>query len=405
MFNVDQLWKSRFTQYVNDTRRYLKYMFNDHLVIVMIFLLSGLALAYQNWLEIVPPDFPYALLMGAILALLITRGSIHTFLKDPDLVFLLPLEEKLKPYIKKSFLYSIVLESYFLLLVFGVSVPLFFTLTDATFTSLLAILLLLLGMKSWNLWMTWLVNFYTDRKVRLSDWWVRLALNFTLLFLVFSEASLLFIGVVVAVMILLLVYFQKASRKMNWKWDLLIENETKRMQLFYRVANLFVDVPGLKEKVKRRRWLDFILALTPYAKEKSFDYLYLRTFLRSGDYFGLYLRLLIIGCVLLLTLPVGYATYLVPILVLYLTGFQLIPMWRHHYNKLWLSIYPVQEEHRVKAFTKMIVSILLSQVIILAVLVAFIATWTELSIVLIGGILFSYLYVQAVVKRKIASLK
>ena len=127
MFNVDQLWQARFSQYLKDTRRYLRYMFNDHLVIVMIFLLSGLALAYQNWLEVVPPDFPYALLMGTILALLMTRGSIHTFLKDPDLVFLLPLEEKLKPYIKKSFLYSIVLESYFVLLVFGVCVALFLT--------------------------------------------------------------------------------------------------------------------------------------------------------------------------------------------------------------------------------------------------------------------------------------
>ncbi|WP_404449110.1 ABC transporter permease [Sutcliffiella horikoshii] len=404
MFNVDQLWQARFSQYIKDTRRYLRYMFNDHLVIVMIFLLSGLALAYQNWLEVVPPDFPYALLMGAVLALLMTRGSIHTFLKDPDLVFLLPLEEKLKPYIKKSFLYSIVLESYFLLLVFGVSVPLFFTLTDATFQTLISVLLLLLGMKSWNLWMTWLINFYTDKKARIADWWVRLALNFGLLYLVLSGASLLFIGVVVLIMLLLLVYFQNATKKMNWKWDLLIENEVKRMQLFYRVANLFVDVPGLKEKVKRRKWLDVLLAMTPYAKDKSFDYLYLRTFLRSGDYFGLYLRLVVIGAVLLLTLPVGYATYLVPVLVLYLTGFQLIPMWRHHYNKLWLSIYPVEEKHRVLAFTKMITVILISQTIILAVLLAFVAAWLEAGVVLVGGIIFSFLYVQGVVKRKIASL-
>ncbi|MGD6777100.1 ABC transporter permease [Sutcliffiella horikoshii] len=404
MFNVDQLWQTRFSQYIKDTRRYLRYMFNDHLVIVMIFLLSGLALAYQNWLEVVPPDFPYALLMGTVLALLMTRGSIHTFLKDPDLVFLLPLEEKLKPYIKKSFLYSILLESYFLLLVFGVSVPLFFTLTDATLQTLISVLLLLLGMKSWNLWMTWLINFYTDKKVRLVDWWVRLALNFGLLYLVFSEASLLFIGIVVVMMLLLLIYFQNATKKMNWKWDLLIENETKRMQLFYRVANLFVDVPGLKEKVKRRKWLDVILSWTPYSKDKAFDYLYLRTFLRSGDYFGLYLRLLIIGAVLLLTLPVGYATYLVPVLVLYLTGFQLIPMWRHHYNKLWLSIYPVQEKHRILAFTKMITVILISQTIILAALLVFVATWVEVVVVLVGGIIFAFLYVQGVVKRKIASL-
>ncbi|WP_083800858.1 ABC transporter permease [Bacillus sp. m3-13] len=150
--------------------------------------------------------------------------------------------------------------------------------------------------------------------------------------------------------------------------------------------------------------MDVILSWNPYSKDKAFDYLYLRTFLRSGDYFGLYLRLLIIGAVLLLTLPVGYATYLVPVLVLYLTGFQLIPMWRHHYNKLWLSIYPVQEKHRILAFTKMITVILISQTIALAALLVFVATWVEVVVVLVGGIIFAFLYVQGVVKRKIASL-
>lgn len=404
MFNVEQLWRTRFNQYIKDTRKYLRYMFNDHLVIVMIFLLSGLALAYQNWLEVVPKDFPYAPLMGALLALLLTRGSIHTFLKDPDIVFLLPLEAKLGPYIKKSFRFSIVLESYFLLLVFGISVPLFVTLTGASMQTVVGILILLIALKAWNLWIAWLMSFYTDNKARLADWWIRFFLNFALLYLVFARADYLFMGLVLLIMALLLLYFQKATSKMNWKWEYLIENETKRMQLFYRVANLFVDVPGLKEKVKRRRWLDAVLSLVKYQQNQSFHYLYLRTFLRSGDYFGLFLRLLIIGGVFLLLLPVGYATYLSPLFVLYLTAFQLVPMWRHHYNKLWLSIYPVKEEERRRAFLKMLTGILVVQSVILSVLVAFVASWMEVGIVLVGGVLFAYIYVNTVVKNKIAKL-
>ncbi|WP_078381546.1 ABC transporter permease [Sutcliffiella halmapala] len=404
MINVDQLWKTRFNQYIKDTRKYLRYMFNDHLVIVMIFLLSGLALAYQNWLEVVPPDFPYALLMGLVLSLLMTRGSIHTFLKDPDLVFLLPLEEKLKPYIKKSFLYSILLESYFLLLVFGVSVPLFFTLTDATIQTVLGIILLFFVIKAWNLWMAWLMSFYTNKKVRLADWWIRLLLNFALLYLVFVRADSIFIGLVLVIMAFLFIYFQQASKKLNWKWEYLIENETKRMQLFYRVANLFVDVPGLKEKVKRRKWLDVVLPVASYHQKQSYKYLYLRTFLRSGDYFGLFFRLLVIGGVFILLLPVGYATYIAPLFVLYLTAFQLVPMWRHHYNKLWLSIYPVKEEERSKSFLKMLQLILIVQTILLSILVAIVATWIEVVIVLVGGLLFASLYVHGVIKKKIASL-
>ncbi|QFT88270.1 Bacterial ABC transporter protein EcsB [Bacillus sp. THAF10] len=404
MFKVEQLWKTRFSQYVTDTRKYLQYMFNDHLVIVMIFLLSGLALAYQNWLDVVPPDFPYALIMGAVLSLLLTRGTIHTFLKDPDLVFLLPLEEKLKPYIKKSFLFSIVLESYFLLIVFAVSVPLFLTLTDTTFPVLLSILLLLVGVKAWNLWLAWLLNLYTDKKVRRVDWIIRFGLNFGLLFLVFSKANVFLVLILIGAMVGMLFYFQQASKTMNWKWDLLIENETKRMQLFYRVANLFVDVPGLKEKVKRRRWLDFLLGTVAYENKNAYQYLYLRTFLRSGDYFGLFARLLIIGIALLLTLPVGYATYFIPAFVLYLTGFQLIPMWRHHYNKLWITIYPVEEEHRSTAFTKWIFYILSVQAIVLGGVTFFVAPWHYALVSIAGGIVFSYLYVQFVVKGKLAKL-
>lgn len=404
MFNVEQLWKNRFSQYIKDTRKYLRYMFNDHLVIVMIFLLSGLALAYRNWLEIVPSNFPYAILMGAILSLLMTRGSIHTFLKDPDLVFLLPLEEKLKPYIKKSFVFSIVLESYFLLIVFGISVPLFLTLTDATIQTVLGIICLFFVIKAWNLWMSWLMSFYTDNRARLADWWIRLLLNFALLYFLFVRADYLFIGLVLVLMVGLMIYFQQASKKLNWKWEYLIENETKRMQLFYRVANLFVDVPGLKEKVKRRKWLDFVLPSTTYHQKQSYQYLYLRTFLRSGDYFGLFFRLLAIGGMFILLLPVGYATYIAPVFVLYLTAFQLVPMWRHHYNKLWLSIYPVKEEERSRAFLKLLQMILIVQTILLSILVAFVASWLEVVIVLAGGVLFSSLYVHGVVKKKIESL-
>jgi ABC-2 type transport system permease protein len=126
--------------------------------------------------------------------------------------------------------------------------------------------------------------------------------------------------------------------------------------------------------------------------------------LRSGDYFGLFLRLLIIGGVLLLLLPVGYATYFAPLFVLYLTAFQLVPMWRHHYNKLWLSIYPVKEEERSRAFLRMMTGILVVQSVILSILVAFVASWTEVGIVLAGGLLFAYVYVNTVVKKRIAKL-
>lgn len=34
---TQSIWKSRLEEHIQDTRKYLKYMFNDHLVIVLIF--------------------------------------------------------------------------------------------------------------------------------------------------------------------------------------------------------------------------------------------------------------------------------------------------------------------------------------------------------------------------------
>ncbi|WP_100333921.1 ABC transporter permease [Bacillus alkalisoli] len=403
MFNVDQFWKTRFVQYVDDNRRYLRYMFNDHLVIVMIFLLSGLALAYQNWLEVVPPTFPYEWLMGIVLALLLTRGSIHTLLKEPDLVFLLPLEEKLKPYIKKSFNASVVLESYFLLIIFGISVPLFLKVTETTMQSVLIVFVLLILLKIWNLSMKWHLDFYTNKKSHYVDLLVRLALNFAFLFLLFSKAYLYAVAIAV-IMMGYFLYFRQSTKKMNWKWDNLIQNEISRMQLFYRVANLFVDVPGLKDKVKRRKWLDFMLGNIRFQKERTFTYLYARTFLRSGDYFGLYVRLFVIGAVLLITLPEGYATYFVPLFVLYLTGFQLVPLWRHHYNKLWLTIYPIDPTVQKKSFLKLLLTVLIVQTLLLAIIVAVTSTIVNMLVVLAIGAAFSYVFVHFSANKRISTI-
>lgn len=38
---TQSIWKSRLAEHIQDTRKYLKYMFNDHLIIVLIFSLQA----------------------------------------------------------------------------------------------------------------------------------------------------------------------------------------------------------------------------------------------------------------------------------------------------------------------------------------------------------------------------
>jgi ABC-2 type transport system permease protein len=46
------------------------------------------------------------------------------------------------------------------------------------------------------------------------------------------------------------------------------------------------------------------------------------------------------------------------ILFLYLTGFQLLPLWNHHQNTLWVSLYPLKEEIREKSFHRLLLTTL-----------------------------------------------
>ncbi len=41
MNNMSTIWQSRLEEHIKETRMYMKYMLNDHLVIVLIFLLPA----------------------------------------------------------------------------------------------------------------------------------------------------------------------------------------------------------------------------------------------------------------------------------------------------------------------------------------------------------------------------
>ena len=100
--NSQNLWNERFQGHVKDYQKYLRYMFNDHLLIVLLFVVAGGALQYQAWLETIEEDFPASLILAVLLPLLITRSRIATFLHEADQAFLLPAETRMRTYFWRS---------------------------------------------------------------------------------------------------------------------------------------------------------------------------------------------------------------------------------------------------------------------------------------------------------------
>ncbi len=401
MFNPLDLWKERFGIFAKETGSYLRYIFNGHLVIVVLFLLGTAAFYYQEWLKTLQPDFPAAWVIALILAIVITYSPIQTFLMEADKIFLLPLETRLADYFKKSIMFSMSLQSYLLLLVLAVLMPLHVKVHDADFKSFFFLLIVIVVMKLLNILIRWNLQYFIESSVKLTDNVIRFLINTVLLYFLFSGARLIFAAVPAVILLLLYVYYHKQTKNKGLKWEQLIEDEEKRMNAFYRIANLFTDVPKLRDRTKRRRWLDWLVTMMPYRQDLTYSHLYVRTFARSGDYFGLLVRLTVIGGAALYFLTYGPGQILLALLFMYLTAFQLLPLWNHHQNKLWVSLYPVPRKARKQSFTSLMLGIMIFQAAVFAVTVLIKGDLLLGAIVFASGVAFSLFFVYFYSQRKL----
>ncbi|MCQ6280663.1 ABC transporter permease [Bacillus sp. EB600] len=400
MFDDNKLWRERFGQRTKDLGKYLRYIFNGHLMVVLLFLLGSAAYYYQNWVKGLPDHFPSEIIMAICIGLFLTYSPVYNFLLEADQVFLLPLENKMKRYFYRSGIISFIFQGYILLLVLAVFMPMFARVSSSGFRPFFPFLIVLLVSKAWNLASGWRIQYFIQPSIYRWDAIVRYFINTSFAFLLFKQANPLILVAIALVMVLYFRSFYIRTKNSNLKWDLLINQEEKRMNSFYRLANLFTDVPTLKDTVKRRKWLDFLLQSIPFSQEKTYHYLYTRTFLRSGDYLGLFVRLTVIGGIAIYFLSFGLGQVLLAVLFLYLTGFQLLPLWNHHQNKLWVDLYPVHANDKKSAFYSLLMVILIVQTIIFAIILLIKSQWSSALLELLVGGSFSYYFVFIYSKKR-----
>lgn len=401
MFDDKKLWKDRAGGRIKDLGRYLRYIFNGHLVIVLLFLIGTAAFYYQQWIETLPSHFPAEIVIAVFIGIFLTYSPVYNFLLEADKVYILPLEDKLKGYFFRSGMASFVFQGYLLLMVLAVLMPMYAHVNKSGFRLFLPFLMVLLSLKGWNLAASWRIQYFVQPSVHRWDLVVRYLINIVCTFLIFKQATIYFVLILVLVMAFYYRFFYVRTKKMGLKWDLLIDQEEKRMASFYRLANMFTDVPKLKDTVKRRKWLDWLISNIPFSQEKTYLYLYSRAFLRSSDYLGLFIRLTVIGTLAIYFISFGLGQILLSILFLYLTGFQLLPLWNHHQNKLWIDLYPVAEKYKTAAFHYLLMMVLATEAVIFALFIAMKGEILNSVLALFTGLVFNYLFVYMYSKKRI----
>lgn len=404
MNNVEGIWKKRIVEYNQELQKYLKYMFNDHLLFVLIFALGGAAFTYNQWVKTLEPTFPAPLIMSVVLGLLLAWSPVYTFLREADAVFLLPLEERLSGYFGKCVWISFMFQSYIQLLVLAALMPMYVAVSGNSFRSFFPLLGLILVMKIWNLYVRWFMLRFQEREAHLTDSLVRFLLSGTLLFLVLSGADLWMTLVVAALMLGYAFYFHQAAKGKNLKWDLLINLEEQRMLIFYRIANMFTDVPKLKGKVHRRKWLDWLVT-APFSQASTYRYLYLRSLVRTSEYSGLYIRLTLIGVLLIYSNSSFVFSILTAMVFLYLTAFQMIPLFKRFDYKIWVLIYPVSKELKTSSFQKIMSQSMMIQAIVFSLPLFIRGEWLPGLITLLAGLSFSIFFSQFYLVQRLKKME
>lgn len=400
MFNAVAFFKKRFQEHIKELSRYLRYIFNGHIAFAMFFFISVFAVYYQKWLQSLTPEFPVALIIGAVFGFIASYSPVRTLLKEPDLIFLRVAEEKMQAYFNLSLLYSFCIQLYIVAVAGAAFGPLYMARYEyrngKTYLFILAVLLIL---KGWNLLANWWTLKERTPRRRFVEQTIRFAFNVAIFY--FLIIGYIFIAIILTVLFIVFILwsYKRSLQIAGLNWELLVEKEQHSMQLFYRLANMFTDVPHLKSKLHKRRLLVKLFARVKYRKETSFDYLYKLTFIRSGDYLSMYIRLTVLGGLVIYFIPVLLLKVLFVLLFSYITIFQMMPLYQHHRLILWMDLYPLTKIVRYKSISKLLSQLGFIQVLCLNIVFIIEQNWFGLLYGLIGGIVFVYIFITFYVKR------
>jgi ABC-2 type transport system permease protein len=153
--------------------------------------------------------------------------------------------------------------------------------------------------------------------------------------------------------------------------------------------------------MKPRRWLTGLTELYGYGQAQVFKKFYLKTFIRSGEYLGIWFRLLLIGILLMILLPKGVTSAIVAWVFTYLTASQLTALYNEYVASSSTS-FTLSEKFLKSSFLHIYSTVLLVQMVIFSLFALFISRSLEISgLTIIGGFALIYAFTYSYVKRKV----
>ncbi|HFI0419861.1 TPA: ABC transporter permease [Streptococcus suis] len=340
------LFQKRRRDFLERCSKYLRYVLNDHFVLVLMVFLGFLSLQYRQLLIAFPENtWPIVLIILAVGFLILFSGRIATYLEEADQIFLLTREKEVLEELVAASRRSYLLWSGLQVLVQLLLLPIYLKLGWAIWTVVLYLLVLLVAK-------------YFLVKYQLAAYQQQGVLN----------------------------------------WSKAIQDEQKRKQSILRFFALFTTVKGISSTVKPRNYLNKLLIVVN--SRRTWFNLYLRAFLRAGDYFGLSLRLLFLALLSLIAIEEAWLSLGLVLVFHYLLLFQLLGLYKHYDYQYMTQLYPLSDNDRKRDFRKLLRGILYGLLIVeLVVALLFVQDTIWIGMLPLIGLFLHEIYLPVKLKK------
>lgn len=367
MYDAKSLFNTRQKEELIEKLNYNKFIFNGHFLIFLTIMLGAFALGYSNWLQGIPQNINYRLILSVILAV-VSIFPLRTLFREADKLYLLPFEKHLSIYIKKAIIYSYINRLFLPIIVLIVGFPLFYELLGSKFYLYITVIILSFIYPLMGLIIKW---FWL--KYGLEVWGANI-----LLFIVYASGYFitlkvgLFSGITtILVLISLVILMESINRGTFYQWETLIAIEYNHKMNYYKLVNMFTDVKVLNERTVRRKYLDLFLRI-PSSKKFNENYMYkflfIRSFARGKDAFFIVLRFLIIGLILIWWIDQAIISAILGALIMYLLILQLSQFYKQQAYGLWPQVWPVNEGKVIKGYHQFLISMMWVLGVILSII-------------------------------------
>ncbi|MGC6770002.1 ABC transporter permease [Enterococcus sp. LJL128] len=399
------LYRMRLSRHLKKMMKYMQYVFNDHFVLVCIFLLGGLGFYYSEILKNLPEEFswgkPLILLMWLAVLWI---GQLATLTQEADKVFILPKEAEMKGYLQRALRHSFILPAACCLLLGGITMPFVVVATGQPFSSFIFYLIMLLLLKLSHLkWQEYDLYQVGTNESRL---WLLIWLGASAGAIVASLyiQPLIGLGAAAGIFGLFSVLLAQKLQGVSLDWEKMIRKENNRLHRIYRFIHLFTDVPEITGSIKRRKLLDPLLKQIKQTTKNTYLYLYTRSFVRGSEYSGLFLRLLGVGGIILYFSNEFLMSLGIAAIFIYLMGFQLIPIYSQFDYMVMTHLYPVSIKQKKQAVSFLLTVILSVAAVVFSILVLVVLPNKQEALIVVGVliaeiVIFTKLYAPQRLKK------